>query len=437
MIYKDNYDLLMNSGLYDDLVGEGYLVRHMEVDNKEFTDDKVYKIIKPERIPFISYPYEWCFSQLKDAAITTIKIQKKALQYGMTLKDSSAYNIQFLKGKPILIDSLSFEKYIEGQPWVAYRQFCQHFLAPLALMSYTDIRLNQLLKVNIDGIPLDLSSKLLPIKSKLNLSIILNIYLHAKQQKEYSDKRNTKDHKLSKKALLAIIDNLLSSIKKLKWANNQTEWGDYYLNNNNYNDESFNCKKQLVNKYIDKTDSKTIWDVGANTGVFSRLASDKGINTVSFDIDPLAVEKNYLTTKEKNEINILPLVLDLTNPSSSIGWNNTERLSIKERDKADTILSLALIHHLAISNNLPFGMIASFFADLCDYLIIEFVPKEDSQVMKLLSTRVDIFDQYNQGSFECEFRKYFDILKQDKIIGSNRILYLMKKSLSTNFSLKS
>ena len=144
--------------------------------------------MQPEIIPFISYAYEWSFSQLQDAALATLAIEKKALEHGMSLKDASAYNIQFRGSRPVLIDTLSFERYREGEPWVAYRQFCQHFLAPLALMSHTDVRLGQLLRVYIDGVPLDLASRLLPGKTKLSLGLATHIHLHAQAQRKYADK---------------------------------------------------------------------------------------------------------------------------------------------------------------------------------------------------------------------------------------------------------
>jgi len=171
-IYKDNYDHLMNSGIYETLVADKLLIPHEEVDIEGVNPDLAYKIIKPELIPFISYPYEWSFSQLKDAALATLRIQKRSVDFGMSLKDCSAYNIQFRNGKPVFIDTLSFEKYHEGQPWVAYRQFCQHFLAPLALMSCRDVRLNQLLRVYIDGVPLDLASSLLPFRTRFVFSLL-------------------------------------------------------------------------------------------------------------------------------------------------------------------------------------------------------------------------------------------------------------------------
>ena len=177
---------------------------------------------------------------------------------------------------------------------------------------------------------------------------------------------------------------------------------------------------------LEQARPKVVWDIGANVGEFSRLASDSGILTMAFDVDPAAVEKNYLHIKRKKETNILPLVLDLTNPSSDIGWGNVERESIKQRGPADTVMALALTHHLAISNNLPFENIACFFAEIAKNLIIEFVPKTDSQVQKLLFSRQDIFPGYNQPGFEAAFSQFFYISKKEKVKGSARTMYLMR-----------
>jgi hypothetical protein len=243
--YKENYDLLMNSGLYKTLVGAGLLIAHEEVDLKYIQSNRVYKIIKPELIPFVSYPYEWCFSQLKDAALTTLKIQKIALQFGMSLKDSSAYNIQFRKGKPILIDTLSFEKYLEDQPWVAYRQFCQHFLAPLVLMNYVDVRLNQLLRSYIDGIPLDLVSLLLPFRSRLKFSLFSHIHLHAKSDSLFAGRPvNINNAKMGHFGIPAIIDSLDAIIRKQKLKYPIINWANYYQDTN-YSEEALQYKKNL------------------------------------------------------------------------------------------------------------------------------------------------------------------------------------------------
>ena len=265
-----------------------------------------YKVIKPDQIAFVSYPYEWSFSQLKDAALTTLDIQKKALEFGMSLKDCSVYNIQFIKGKPVFIDTLSFERYREGSPWVAYRQFCQHFLAPLALMSHRDVRLGQLFRSHLDGIPLDLASKLLPRRTRFSFSLLSHIHLHARTQTRYADKQiDTKRPKLSRLGFTGIINSLESGVKRLKWNPGGTEWGDYYQDTN-YSAEAFQHKKQVVAEFLDAIRPGSVWDLGANTGIFSRIASDKGIPTISFDIDPAAVEKNYLECRRRNETSHSP-----------------------------------------------------------------------------------------------------------------------------------
>jgi ribosomal protein L11 methylase PrmA len=425
--YQQNYEHLIQSGLYDKLVENELLIPHKEVQIPNIeTTINYYKILEPEVIPFISYPYEWSFSQLKDAALVTLQIQKMALQYGMCLKDASAYNIQFRHGKPILIDILSFEKYQEDKPWVAYKQFCEHFLAPLALMAYKDIRLNQLLKIYIDGIPLNLATKLLPLRSWLRFPLLLHIHLHARSQKYLLNKNiNVDKRTFSKKSLLSLIDSLESAISKLKWEPEKTEWSEYYKDTN-YSQEAMFHKKKLVDDYIEEVKPNKVWDLGANIGIFSRIASNKGVYTVSFDSDPSVVEKSYLQVKNYKERNILPLCVDLTNPSPSIGWSNKERLSLIERGPCDLALMLGLIHHIAISNNVPLIQIADFLSQICRYLIIEFVPKDDSQVQRLLRFRKDIFQDYDEKNFEKAFLNYFSILKREKIVDSKRTIYLMK-----------
>tara|TARA_B100000029_G_C17535930_1_gene944880 strand:- start:244 stop:1629 length:1386 start_codon:yes stop_codon:yes gene_type:complete len=424
--YKEQYEKLMNSKLYEKLVEKNLIIPHSEIEDLD-VDHDYYKIIKPKKIPFISYPYEWSFSQLRDAALLTLRIQKGAMKYGMTLKDGSAFNIQFLNGRPILIDTLSFEIYEDGQIWKPYKQFCQHFLAPLALMSKKDIRLNLLSKTFIDGIPIDLAAKLLPKTTFGNFGLMAHIHAHAKSQKHYEDKdAKIKQKTLSKRSFEGLIENLKSSIEKMAWNEDDTEWGDYY-SDTNYSEKSFEEKKQFISLAIDQIKPKLVWDLGANTGVFTRIASNNGIATVSFDIDPLAVEKNYLTSLENSEQNILPLILDLTNPSSSIGWSNNERMSIIQRGPADMVFALALVHHLAISNNVPLNKLAEFFSKISKFLIIEFVPKSDSQVKRLLLTRDDIFDDYNENNFKLEFSKFFKIINSKKITDSERTIYIMEK----------
>jgi|SRR5579871_6281319 len=427
-IYREDYESLTSSGLYEALTTSGELIEHEEVD-MAFADPAVgWKVIRPRALNFISYPYEWSFGQLKDAALLTLSVQRRALERGMSLKDATAFNVQFDAGKPILIDTLSFEKYQEGQPWVAYRQMCQHFLAPLALMALRDIRLSQLFVTNLDGIPLDLTSSLLPNRTRFKLGLLVHLHLHAKMHRKHSSnvEKPASNRKVGRTQLLGILDNLESAIRSLNWNPGGTEWADYYQDTN-YTDAAMQQKRKIVGDFIDAAAPKTVWDMGANTGEFSRLASDRGIPTVAFDIDPAAVERNYRRVREKSEKNLLPLVMDLTNPSPAIGWNLDERMSLVQRGPADVVLALALIHHLAISGNVPLADIARFFSRVGRKLVIEFVPKNDSQVSRLLVVRKDIFTAYTQEAFEQEFSRWFTIDRREPVAGSQRVMYLMTR----------
>ena len=427
--YRKHYELLVASGLYDNLTQDGLLISHDEVEETPADATLAYKIICPTPVPFISYPYEWSFSQLKDAALTTLALQKHALDAGMWLKDASVYNIQFFNGRPTLIDTLSFEKYPEGSPWVAYRQFCQHFLAPLALITYTDVRLSQLMRIYIDGIPLDLASRLLPWRTRLSFGLLNHIHLHAAAQKRYAEKAFNQAPTrptMSRNAMYGWIDNLKSTVQKLNWKPAGTAWANYYQSTN-YSDNSSRHKAKLVKQYLDQINPQKAWDLGANTGQYSRIASSQGIQTIAFDIDSGAVEINYQQTRQNNEKHLLPLILDLTNPSPGLGWRHQERDALLTRPKPDVTMALALIHHLAIVNNVPLSYLAKFFAEISPWLIIEFVPKTDSQVKRLLATRKDIFDTYTRPDFEQIFGQWFQIHEKTAIEESDRSLYLMQR----------
>ena len=434
--YRENYDFLISSGLYDKLVMDEILVSHEEISNIEqfnmFSDD-VYKIIKPIQLPYISYPYEWSFHQLKDAALLTLKVLLEALKYNMILKDATAFNIQFYNGKPIFIDTLSFEKYKDGSLWQAYSQFCRHFLAPLALISYTDYRLFHASMNFIDGIPLDYAANLLPIKSKFKLGIFMHLHLnakvHRKAEKESHD--NNKKFVLKKSNLINLIENLVNTINGIDYntKKGKSNWNGYY-SFTNYDEDSFTQKEKILIELVSKCDnSKKIVDLGANNGHFSRLLCGKYSNSIiiSSDMDYHAVDENYLILKANECKNIYPIVTDLTNPTPSIGWANKERDSFIARlSGSDITLALALIHHITITNNVPFNKSAEFFASFTKYLIIEWVPKNDSQTMKILDENIGDYSYYTIENFEKSFERHFTILERVAIDNTKRILYLMK-----------
>jgi hypothetical protein len=428
-VFADEYDACVSSGLYDDLVTNGLLVAHRDVGTAVAAAPDAHAVIEPARIPFISFPYEWSFGQLRDAALLTLDVQDRALDRGFVLRDASAYNVQFLDGRPLFIDTLSFERYQEGRPWAAYKQFCEHFLVPLALMSERDVRCGRLQREYLDGIPLDLGSTLLPRGTWARPSMLLHIHLHARAMRRYESKsvaQVTGKRGISKQALTALVASLRDAVRGLEWRPAGTQWVDY-TSDNNYSDDAMEAKRSLVREYVAAAAPKTVWDLGGNTGMFSRVAREIAGSVVCFDIDPAAVEVNYREVRKRGETGLLPLQLDLMNPSPANGWAHEERASLEGRGPVDLVMALALVHHLAIANNIPLPRVADYFARLGRSLLIEFVPKSDSQVERLLTNREDIFPDYTVDGFERAFERDWTIDRKQRVGDSQRTLYLMRR----------
>ena len=429
--FRASFDQLHESGLYDALVAQHLLIEHEVVDVEAADPSTASVIIRPRRVPFISYPFEWSPGQLRAAAIATLEAQKLALEHGMSLRDASAYNIQFVDGRPLLIDTLSFEPLPEGRPWVAYRQFCQHFLAPLALISHVDVRLNQLSRVHIDGVPLDLASTLLPASTRIKPGLAMHIHAHAASQRKHADDQGSASSKVrsvSKQNLSNIAENLLGTVRRQTWDPPQSAWRDYYAAKESYSDDALQHKEELVAKMLAEVAPSTVWDLGANTGRFSRIAAESGATVVAAEMDPSAVELNWREVESNGDTAVLPLWVDLSNPTPSQGWAHTERPSLTERGPADVAMALAVVHHIAIGNNVPLADIAAWFAQLANRLIIEWIPKEDPMVVRLLSSREDVFADYSQDGFEAAIAPHFTIERRESLRGSVRTLYLLRRN---------
>jgi hypothetical protein len=425
--FQNEFEAVAGSGLYDELAGHGLMVRHESVSLDLAASPEATAVLRPEPVHFISYPYEWSFGQLRDAALLTLELQERALSRGMTLRDASAYNVQFEAGRPVFIDTLSFEPRKEGAPWSAYRQFCEHFLVPLALMSKVDVDLGHLLRTNIDGIPLELGNTLLGGRVWRSLGLLFHVRLHAMAQRRYKDRApstGTTQRTVTSQTVLGLVRSLRGLVHGMHWNPGGTEWADY-TTDNNYSAEAAQAKQALVTGMLRTRTPTTVWDLGANTGDYSRAARTVAPRVVSFDIDPAAVERNYRRVRADGETGILPLRMDLTNPSPALGWAHRERQSLEQRGPADALLALALVHHLAIGHNLPLERIAAYFARIGRSLVIEFVPKSDSQVQRMLRSRPDIFPAYTREGFEAAFQRSFRIESVEPVSGSERLLYLM------------
>ena len=427
--FADEYDACVSSGLYDDLIASGMLVAHRDVGAGLAAAPDAHTVIQPTLVPFISYPYEWSFGQLRDAALLTLDVQERALDRGFVLRDASAYNVQLVDGCPLFIDTLSFERYRDGAPWAAYKQFCEHFLVPLALMSARDARCGRLQREYLDGIPLDLGSALLPRGSWLRPGMLLHVHLHARAMRRYASASVAEvsgGRRVSKRAMLRLVASLRDAVQGLDWRPAGTTWVDY-ASDHNYSDQAIEAKRRLVREYVAAVAPRTVWDLGGNTGTFSRVAREVADSVVCFDADPAAVELNYREVRARKETGLLPLQMDLMNPSAAHGWAHEERLSLEARGPADLIMALALVHHLAIANNVPLPVLASWLARLGGALLIEFVPKSDSQVGCLLTNRADIFPQYTPEGFERAFESRWRIAAKQRIDDSPRTLYLMRR----------
>lgn len=429
-VFADEFDACTSSGLYNALITEELLVPHAMADVGLAMTNDAHAVLEPRRIPFISYPYEWCFGELKDAALLTLAVQLRALELDFVLRDASAYNVQFVDGRPVFMDTLSFERYREGEPWIAYKQFCQHFLVPLMLMSRRDIRFGLLLREYLDGIPLDFGSEMLPKKSWADIRALLHIHMHARAQRKYSEAKVSSavgTRRMSKQALAALAENLTEAVERLTWHPDGTQWANY-VDETNYSDAAATSKEEIIRRYLHDAAPAVVWDIGANTGVYSRVAREIAPLVMSFDIDPAAVERNYRTVRLQGETGILPLLIDLANPSPALGWAHAERMSLAERGPADVVMALALVHHLAIGNNVPLGHVAAFLAQLGRTLIVEFVAKDDSQVERLLRNRADIFTDYTRDGFERAFGAFFTIRAREQVGDAKRWLYSMTVS---------
>jgi hypothetical protein len=427
--YAPHWQHLHASGLYDDLVGRGWLLAHEEAPIDRRFDDAAWRVLRPRELGFISYPYEWTFGQLKDAALLTLSIQSAALGAGMMLKDASAYNIQFDEGRPVLIDGLSFERVTDDAPWVAYRQFCQHFLAPLALMALRDVRCGLMLRDFIDGIPLDLAAGLLPGTSRLRFGLATHLHLHARAQRASgapADGGRAREAKLSRGRLEALLDSLRSAVEGLRWEPVGTEWAEYG-ETTSYSQAAAEDKARLVREMLERAGGEWVWDLGANTGYFSRLAADLGRRVVAPDGDAAAAERHYRYLRDTEARAVLPLVMDLANPSPALGWAHTERRSLVERANADVLMALALVHHLAIGNNVPLPMVSRFFAQLGRGAIVEFVPKSDPRVAGMLATRADVFPDYSIEGFRRAFSADWELVDEQPVADSQRTLFLFRR----------
>jgi len=424
--YAKHYDHLMGSGLYQRLVDEGLLLSHTENEKSERDEDNLYyRVLKPIFLPFINYPYEWTASQWKEVLLSYLRINLISLEYGMLLKDATPFNFTFHEGKCIFFDTLSFEIYNNGDSWIAYRQFCELMLGPASLIFFNDVTWIGMLQSNINGWSLPFISKNLNFKTWLNITLFIHIHLHAKYRKKVGKINSASG--LTKDKLSILFSMLEKSIGKWRYKKSDQQWVDYY-NTNIFSDDYVNEKKEKVIEWITSYKPKSLIDLGANIGIFSMLAVAHVQNIISIDNNHDSLEQLRISLKQKNVSKIDTVLADISQPTSGLGWQNREHTPLLERLSAEMVLSLAFLHHLCISKNIPLPFVAEMYAQMTNkYVIVEFVPKTDPNVIQMIQYRKDVFDLYNEEHFIKCFSVFFRLKDYSYSKFSTRKLYLWEK----------
>ena len=423
---KSDYINIQQSGIIQKLINKKYLIDTDELDrrNKLYSHEElknVYIILNHKKIPFISYPYEWCFEQLKKAAIFHLDLQLYLLENNFNLKDSSAFNIQFIGGEPIFIDFFSLQKYNDGDYWIGYKQFCENFLNPLYLSFKKNVQFNHIIRSNLEGISSTTLNNLLSFKDKLSLNVFSHIVLQSRYEKKVlldeksSIKKFKKLKKLPKKNLISMITIIKNWIKKFNIQNKKSTWSDYSVINT-YKDFEKKKKIDIVKKFTNKIKPNLLVDLGCNTGDYSIAALENGANyAVGFDFDIESLNKSY-----DRSPNFLPLWFDAANPSPDQGFMQKERDGFERRVKSDALISLAFIHHLVIAKNISVQMFVEWISKISQFGLLEFVPKNDETIQKMLISKRDIYKDYNIDNLIKYLEYDFKIVSIDQVSESGR-----------------
>ena len=380
-------------------------------------------------VPFISYPYEWTFSMLRDAALLQLKLTRETLADGVGLKDATPYNVQFIGSRPQFIDAGSFEKRRKGDPWYGYKQFCEMFLYPLMMQGYLGVQYQPYLRGSVNGISPDTMNKLLPRSIRHpRKGRFTHVVLHAAASRRFADS-NTDVKQASAKAgmnaqvLDATMRKLEKIVRKLNLGDKKSTWSNY-SERSHYLESSLDEKQTFVRDAVASAPRKQVWDIGCNDGVFSRIASAHSDYVVAMDADPLVVDRLYNVLKAEQNDKILPLYVDLTDSGGGVGWRGLERPGVFHRGHPDIVMALAVIHHMAITFNVPIASQLDMFRDLSPELIIEMPHADDPMVRKLLQNKRDgIHDDFNLENFERLLSERFDIKSKMLLAGGTRTIF--------------
>jgi ribosomal protein L11 methylase PrmA len=430
---EHDFRTVRGSGLLDDLVSEEKLVPFTVVDPAKAKlppgVDTASTLLEHEKLPLITYPYEWSFSGLKEAALFHLDIQIRALERGVKLNDATAYNIQFVGPRPIFIDHVSFSPYKENDPWVGHRQYCEQFLNPLVLQARLGIPFNSWFRGSLEGIASRDLAVMLPFSSYFSPSLLTNVMLPAYFDKKAARSRKVEDlaqrqarqGRLPRNALLGMFRSLAKEIRGLTPKQRVSAWANY-TNEHTYDSEEVLKKTAFVSEFANATKPGIVWDVGCNTGQYSQAVLEHGGGfCIGLESDPVALDLAYRRAREEN-LNFLPLYQNVANPSPAQGWNGVERSSLKERVSAAATLALAVIHHLVIGSHIPMEYVLPWLVDMAPQGVLEFVPPTDPQIIRMTANRKGVTHPYSGDLFDAVLARLARVEKSETLPGSGRRL---------------
>ncbi|HNC05774.1 MAG TPA: hypothetical protein PLS38_05670 [Solirubrobacterales bacterium] len=434
----EDWEAFSGSPLLEQLTAAGKVIGTREVDpsvlgeSQDLLPTGITKVLEHDRVPFVSYPYEWTFSMLQDAAKLQLELGAAAIDSGLDLKDATPYNVQFIGSQPTFIDIGSFEKITEGEPWIAYRQFCMLYLYPLLFQAHKDIPFHPWMRGSIDGIqPID-AIKVFSLRDRLRRGVFLHTSLHARLDRRAnksgpgSAEENKTKRQVKPGQIKAQLESMNRLVSKLKWKAGETSWSGY-RQSNTYSDEDDRRKQAFVGEVAAQLKPGLTWDMGCNDGAYSRIAAESSERVVAFDFDHATVEALYRSLREEGNTKILPLVSNLADPSPALGWRGLERKTLADRGAPDLMLALALIHHVSISANIPIADFLQWARDLETTLLVEFPKRTDPMVRALLANKHEGANpDYEEGNFERELEKRFEVERREELPSGDRILYLAR-----------
>jgi SAM-dependent methyltransferase len=424
----EDFEALAASGLLDD----ARIVRTERVEDGSRLEGTLTKetagVLRHELIPFVSYPYEWTFSMLKDAALVQLELLLGALDQGLVLKDSTPYNVQFRGARPVFVDVGSFERLREGEPWVGYRQFCMLYLYPLLLQSLKRVPFHPWLRGSIDGITPAQMRGLMSFRDRFRRGLFTNVFLHARLEERYGDrggevKREVKRAGFNKELIVANVRKMRKLVSRLEWDPPEGVWVAYG-ERNTYTDEDARRKDEFVREVVTSREWPLVWDIGCNIGRYARIAAAGARTVVAVDADQGPVELLYRELRDEGDETILPLTMNLADPSPGLGWRGLERRAMPDRGKPDLVLALALVHHMAISANVPVREFVDWLHSLGSALVIEFPTREDPMVKQLLAPkREGLHPDYELDYFERTLKEAFEVERSERLESGTRVLY--------------